>query len=102
MLMTGPIKDGLDVCHKCDNPKCCNPHHLWEGTRGQNLQDMASKNRSNHGSKNWNSKLDEDAVRQMRAEYDGKWGSISRLARKFKVTQSVASTIINRKAWVRV
>lgn len=102
ILFTGIVPVGKDVCHRCDNPKCVNPFHLWEGTRKQNLQDMAKKNRSNHGVKNWNSKLTEPQVKAMRSEYDGEWGSISRLAKKYGVGHSVVSEIINKKAWTRV
>lgn len=41
----GPVPEGLYVCHRCDNPPCCRPSHLFVGTQAENLQDMARKGR---------------------------------------------------------
>ncbi len=44
----GEVPDGLLVCHKCDNPPCCDPNHLFVGTHQDNNDDCVAKGRAKH------------------------------------------------------
>lgn len=60
LIYRGQIPEGMDVLHKCDNPRCVNPDHLWLGTQSQNTVDMILKGRC------YNRKVTDEMVRQIR------------------------------------
>lgn len=66
MLTFGDIPEGLQALHKCDNPRCCNPGHLFLGTNLENNADKVAKNRHAFGSKNGFSILTESDVVEIR------------------------------------
>lgn len=45
-MVNGPIPDGLNVLHHCDNPPCYNVDHLFLGTQADNMIDMVTKGRA--------------------------------------------------------
>lgn len=90
----GAIPDGLCVLHRCDNPPCVNPDHLFLGTKLDNARDAMRKGRTLRGQDNGNAKLSASAVRQIRAVYAAGGGSQRALAAKFCVSQSQIGKIV--------
>ncbi len=88
----------LEVCHKCDNPSCVNPEHLFLGTQNENVQDCINKNRKARGEKNGISKLCEREVTEIRKRFS-EGERISNLAREYDVTYSQIWNITKNKQW---
>ncbi len=100
-LYNGGIPDGLLVLHKCDNPECSNPDHLFLGTCSDNSIDMSNKGRSTHGIKNTQAKLNPDEVLEIirRLELGDSQQSI---ADNFNISQTSISSIEHGKTWRRI
>ena len=102
-LHYGPIPKGMYVCHKCDNPPCIRPDHLFLGTQKDNMDDMLLKGRNNpkFGEDNAASKLTDANVRFIRS-YPIYRGSQTELAKQFNVSQELISKIVNNKNWKHI
>lgn len=128
----GLIPDGMWVLHKCDNPACCRPNHLFLGTCADNVRDMCEKGRQaqgnrsgNHthperrprgdahysrirpealarGEKHGNAKLTDADVREIRALYRTSNISIRALAHRFGVSTCPIYQIVRGNAWQHV
>jgi len=106
-LHFGLVGLALDVCHKCDNRKCCNPAHLFKGTRKQNMEDASAKGRLNgrncpRGSLVNTAKLTPEAVTQIRIKYANGEANQSELARTYGVSHSSIQAIIARRNWKHI
>lgn len=103
-LHFGPIQKNKFVCHKCDNPSCVNPNHLWLGTVLDNSNDMINKNRDKkaRGEKNCNSKLTKEQVLKIRSEYIPRKVSAYKLAKKYNVNVNTIQKILYRKLWTHI
>ena len=101
-LANGSIPDGLFVCHRCDNPPCCNPAHLFLGTNADNMADMVAKGRGlagrRSGEDNPNHKLTSVDVKQIRALLEH--GSTQvKVARLFSVSRRTVREIRDGLTW---
>lgn len=100
----GPIPDDLCVLHRCDNPPCCNPNHLFLGTIADNNRDRKLKGRTYRpiGIKHHNAKLTDTQVIEIRRLYSCGNVSHNQLANKFGVRNATIGDIILHKTWTHI
>jgi DNA invertase Pin-like site-specific DNA recombinase len=90
-LFVGPVEDAL-VLHRCDNPDCVNPDHLYLGDYSANQQDRNIRHR------NPASKLTEEIISEARAERE-KGATYTELAERFGVVPSTIYHALAGKTW---
>ncbi len=119
----GPIPDGMNVCHACDNRKCVNPAHLWLGTQAENIKDCIQKGRQPHpkgignprlvspgvgfgsgvgfgtGPDNANNVLSAEQVAEIRSRYASGGVSHEDLAQQYGVARTHIGRIVRRQVW---
>lgn len=98
-LFVGAIPQGLLVCHRCDNPSCVNPDHLFLGTSSDNALDRNRKGRaaSRAGEAHGRAKLTDSAVRTIRALRGV--AQQRDVGEMFGVTQMTVSRIQRNDGW---
>jgi hypothetical protein len=132
VIHRGEISEGLFVLHRCDNPNCVRPDHLFLGTHQDNMNDMAEKKRAasgeTHGSRtcpgrlpsgdsHWThahpesrlfgesngiAKLTENQVREIRSKYSFRKYTTKMLALEYGVGETTIKLIRYGKAWRHV
>lgn len=105
-LFTGqPVPSGMLVCHKCDNPPCVNPGHLFLGTSLDNLEDCASKGRRvfnpNKGELHYRSELTDSDVLQIRS-MRASGMKLKDIGQEFGIPFKHVSLISLRKRWKHI
>lgn len=88
----GPLDADTYACHKCDNPPCINPAHLFPGSNAENLRDMKAKRRIANGTRNGSAILTDAQVQEIRALAGLKLHS--EIAAQFGCSKSHVSHII--------
>lgn len=91
----------LNVCHKCNNPSCCNPRHLYAGTDADNLGQMAREGRSAKGEQCGAAKLTERDVRRIR-QMRRNGMTLTAIATHFGVDHKTIWFIVNYRTWKHV
>lgn len=108
-LCVGPIPQGMQVLHHCDNPKCVRPEHLFIGTAADNIHDMLAKGRgvqmtkpealSHPGEQHPGAKVSQKQVAEIRKRYAAGGVNQTALGREFDLSQTQISNIVRQKQW---
>lgn len=93
-----PVPKGMYACHRCDNPACVNPGHLYVGTPSDNVRDMLLRGRNQHGEAHYAAKLTEADVVSIRHDVR----KASKIAVEYGVTESNIHAVKSLKTWKHV
>lgn len=98
----GDVPPGICVCHNCDNPICCNPSHLFLGTKSDNNKDRTKKGRNgdHKGSNNGMAILSGGDVVEIRKASD--YMPYKLLADRYGVAVVTIAKIVQRKLWKHI
>jgi hypothetical protein len=116
-LAGGTLDRGQVACHRCDNPPCCNPTHVFAGTHGDNSADMVAKGRSTAGDRNpsrlyperqvrgeqqHSAKLSDESVLALRQRWA--MGGLTKrgLAREIGLSETALRRLLGGRTWAHV
>lgn len=100
-LANGPIPSGQYVCHRCDNPRCVRPDHLFLGTQTDNMQDMARKGRGSKlsGEQVGSAVLTWELVHAIRLAYQNNEGGCNVLSKRFGISSATLQSVVRNRYW---
>lgn len=105
-LTYGSIPDNHIICHTCDNPRCCNPAHLFLGTDATNSADKVAKGREGHpnnrGRANPNVRLTAADVHAIREAWAAGGITQPELATCYGVQAPAIWKIVHRRTWKHI
>jgi len=103
-LVNGLIPEKMQICHKCDNKKCCNPNHLFLGTCKENIQDAVIKGLRNTpiGERQGFSFLTGEVVEKIREMAKAGGRTQKEIANRFGIKPMHAQSIISRRIWKHI
>jgi len=102
-ITKGKMPEGMQVLHKCDNPPCFNPRHLFLGTPLDNMNDMARKGRGVYprGEKHGKSRYKIEIIRKVIQLYNDEYTQ-TQISRELNMPWTTVHDIIRGKTWSHV
>ncbi len=99
-LANGPIPAAMLVCHRCDNPRCVNPAHLFLGSESDNMRDKISKGRHNmpRGEEHFRARITEEEAKLILADPR----PYAQIAADYGIEASTVSSVKNRQSWAHL
>lgn len=100
----GEIPKGYFVCHRCDNPRCVNPDHLFLGTNKDNMVDCKAKGRNKYpggakGEDHPMARFTQEQIDKIRSEYAGEKPVLRVLAERYDASITHIHRIVRGKSW---
>lgn len=106
LLANGPYSDDLFICHRCDNPPCCNPAHLYAGSPADNMRDRGDRtgfsgNATTRGVVHPKAKLNDESVLAIRQRFrEGETSTT--LGKEYGVHPSTIMQVVRRVTWTHL
>ena len=102
IIHIGPIPDGVDVLHACDNPPCVRPDHLVLGSHDDNMKDAGAKSRLPFGERHHTSKLKTSQVIEMRYLANVVGMPVASVSRLYGLKEGTGALICSGRSWKKL